>query len=1098
MPADSKIRIPLSQEFRYFHEPVSGALFGKWAVGRNQLADELADRIVLSRGGAFLVGGLRGVGKTTFVRLAMHAIRSSSARYARNVGSFELVDVWLNISRTLEPVQLLHLLIRHLYLRLKEMNLLSRLDDELRKDLNTAFMRTAFEISSRKLNEEERGRTSEVGFSKAPWIGIEFLGKLSASYKRSRTDEEALKYLPYDEKAAEFDILNFARRLQEATPQRESWLKRLLRPFRGAPIVPPSIRVVFVLDELDKLEKPDNPDKPESAAAASGISVLDPILQALKTVFSASGFSFVFVGGKEVEERMIEDISHADSIYESIFAYNLYLPCLWDDQVQILAQCMAREKTGKESRDAASYRETVERYLRYKGRGIPRRTWREVNKFVWWEEDGPNLILDVKSRRYMELFSKLEEGLQSDPLFNALGRSGDNVRRDRQKLYFYYTADWVLGRGLDEFIADDVVAMAQTLNLGGKLTPQAASAIAQTTLEILKNRACIEIDNARTVRADAAWESVYYKLSPWVLRAFEGSAEEETKAVVASAAAEPVARSGELLKIGSYQVMEEIAGGATSQIFKVRGMGGEVVAAKILRAELMHNLMLQTRFRDEIAMLTELSEPGVVRVFASGEEAGRPFLVMELLDGVALNTLIAGVKSLPVSTACYVAVQLAETLERIHAKGWIHRDVKPGNIFVTPAGETKLMDFGIARRIGGDGSAQTTAGYILGTPGYMAPEQILNPSQTGVASDVYSLAVTLFEMIAGQLPFGNPEQLKDWQGLLEEAPSLLRFSSVPKELAEAVGEALLRSPEARTQTMAAFRAKLLPWQERSTEILAMAVASCRRSVSSSSEATLVGIASLIPASIQGEFNKAPRVDAPTGRVMVEVPTRVGPFAQMPAQAAPVKTKATKGRGPRAGSPVPPPTPPPSLPPAYAAPPAPQAAVAESIRNADSRDADLVASSARPQAKDMEWLWTGSRKQQEEAFQRLCAAGETLHLLFDFARRVGLWGGLGAIGRSLILREGRLILGRSASEVDLPLESRDISRQHLAFFVRFEEQGSVYVEDLSSASGSRINGERLSRRVLKDGDLVKAGENEIRIHVLPLSRTLIAEMPDTLP
>jgi serine/threonine protein kinase len=764
---------------------------------------------------------------------------------------------------------------------------------------------------------------------------------------------------------------------------------------------------------------------------------------------------------------------------------------------------MARGEDGNESKDAASYRETVERYLRYKGRGIPRRTWREVNKYVWWEEDGPNLILDIKSRRYMELFSKLEEGLQDDPLFNALGRSGDNVRRDRQKLYFYYTADWVLGRGLEEFIADDVVAMSQTLNLGGKLTPQAASAIAQTTLEILKNRACIEIDAARTVRADAAWESVYYKLSPWVLRAFEGSAEEETKAVVASAAAEPMARSGELLKIGSYQVLEEIAGGATSQIFKVRGMSGEIVAAKILRAELMHNLMLQTRFRDEIAMLTELNEPGVVRVFASGEEAGRPFFVMELLDGVALNTLIAGVKSLPVSTACYVAVQLAETLERIHARGWIHRDVKPGNIFVTRGGETKLMDFGIGRRVGGDGPAQTTAGYILGTPGYMAPEQILNPSQTGVASDVYSLAVTLFEMIAGQLPFGNPEQLKDWQGLLEEAPSLLRFSSVPKELAEAVGEALLRSPEARTQTMAAFRAKLLPWQDGSAESLALAVASCRHSVSSSSAATLVGIASLIPASMRGELNKARLVDLPTRRSIVEAPTMAGPLDEMPLQAAPVKSKAPKGRGQRAGSPVPPPPPLASLPPAYAASPAPQAAAAESIRNADVRnaeirEADLVASSARPQGKDMEWLWTGSRKQQEEAFQRLCGASGRLHLLFDFARRVGLWGGPGAIGRSLILREGRLILGRSASEVDLPLESRDISRQHLAFFVRFEEQGSVYAEDLSSASGSRINGERLSRRVLKDGDLVQAGENEIRIHVLPLSRTLFGEMPDELP
>ena len=121
----------------------------------------------------------------------MRTIRSERVRYARTIGQFELIDVWLNLARPLEPIQLLHLLIRHLYLRLKESGLLSRLNVDLQKDLSTAFLRTSFEISSRSLVGDERGRGMEVGFGKAPWLGIEFLGKASTSYKQSRSDEDA-------------------------------------------------------------------------------------------------------------------------------------------------------------------------------------------------------------------------------------------------------------------------------------------------------------------------------------------------------------------------------------------------------------------------------------------------------------------------------------------------------------------------------------------------------------------------------------------------------------------------------------------------------------------------------------------------------------------------------------------------------------------------------------------------------------------------------------------------------------------------------------------------------------------------------------------
>jgi hypothetical protein len=168
MAAPSSIRLPLKRDFRYFHEPLTDEFIVQWAVGRTNIVRELADRVMFSCGGAFLLSRMRGVGKTTFVRDAMHAIRSERDRYAASIGQFELLDVWLNLARPVKPIQLLHLLIRHLYLHLKETGILPRLNPELRRDLSTAFLRTSFEISSRSLNRDERSRGMEVGMGKAP------------------------------------------------------------------------------------------------------------------------------------------------------------------------------------------------------------------------------------------------------------------------------------------------------------------------------------------------------------------------------------------------------------------------------------------------------------------------------------------------------------------------------------------------------------------------------------------------------------------------------------------------------------------------------------------------------------------------------------------------------------------------------------------------------------------------------------------------------------------------------------------------------------------------------------------------------------------
>lgn len=142
-----------------------------------------------------------------------------------------------------------------------------------------------------------------------------------------------MKYLPYDERAAEFEILTFSRRLFTGVEPSVSFWQRCLRRIRNLGYTNTSVKVVFVLDELDKLEW---------VAGADKVPPLTPILQSLKTVLAASSMSFIFIGGKEAEEQLVEDVSHGDSIYESIFSYNLYLPCLRTDQEKIMERCRGR------------------------------------------------------------------------------------------------------------------------------------------------------------------------------------------------------------------------------------------------------------------------------------------------------------------------------------------------------------------------------------------------------------------------------------------------------------------------------------------------------------------------------------------------------------------------------------------------------------------------------------------------------------------------------------------------------------------------------------------------------------------------------------
>lgn len=998
MNAEGIEQYGVRKDFRYLHEPIADELSSAWVVGRTADAQGLADRIMLSRGGAFLVSGLRGVGKTTCVGLAIHLIREQRARFGRLCGELELVDVWINLARPLKPVQLLHHLIRHLYLRLKEMGLLAQLGAQLRQDLQTAFLRTSFEISSRSLVGEESSRGEEVGFGKAPWLGIEFLGKISSSYKRSRSDEEALKYLPYDEKAAEFELLSLSRRLLRGFDVKESRWRRWWKALWGIKRVNAGIKVVFVLDELDKLE---------SHKSDSGKSHLDPVLQALKSVFTSSGFSFVFVAGKEVEERLVEDIARGNSIYESIFAYDLYLPCLWEEQADIVHRCMEDGQATSFDKQGA-----LALYLRYKGRGVPRRTWRELNKHVVWENERPLLVVDQERRRHMEVFAKVQEALDADETFTNRNGVLDPVQSDRLRLGFYYTMDWVFSRDQEVFGLSHITSKIMGLNLGVSSDTNWPARVANSVIGVLVGRAFVERADRDLTQVGGASEEALYRISPWVLLALRG-ASGKLRTSEGPAAVAPDRERSELERIGRYTVLDKLGEGGFAVVYRVSDGHGKILAAKVLRKAVSSiSSEAAALFQREVQALQALQHPGIVNIHESGVEQGQHYVIMDLIEGVSLRQVIDSVKSMEKDAACTLATRLAHIFAYVHGQGLVRLDIKPSNVILTGQGDLKVIDFGIAVAAGNGLIPQDTT--VVGTRGYMAPEQMLQ-GQIDVRGDVFSLGVLLFELLTGRLP-GDDKNLvfvvpRKWLSVID-------WTGVPRDLRRILEKALAWNPAERFQTMGEFAEALASWATWPLHELVLELSQgVRQGAERREEMTMppfdADLTVLTDLMRQGHLVRGQR-----GVVSSELE-------------------------------------------------APVAAVKNTLRGDTESGWDPVVAGIVEQ---------GARDQGR------------YQLLFDLSRRVCVLAVGTDVFETSLPRDGPLIMGRDP-QIQLVLDDASISRRQLAFFAI---NTMVEVEDLSSANGTFINGKRIRRAEVSDQDVIRTGSCEIRIHVLPVERTVLTQ------
>lgn len=259
--------------------------------------------------------------------------------------------------------------------------------------------------------------------------------------------------------------------------------------------------------------------------------------------------------------------------------------------------------------------------------------------------------------------------------------------------------------------------------------------------------------------------------------------------------------SGDITLSGRYRLGDRIAVGGMGEVWGASDLLlHREVAIKLLKAEYLADPGFLERFRTEARHTASLSHSGIATVYDYGEVNGAPYLVMELVRGEPLSSILARAGALPVGQALDIAAQTARALGSAHAAGVVHRDVKPGNILVCPDGVVKVTDFGIARAM--DASSLTQTGTVIGTANYMSPEQA-SGARCVPASDLYSLGVVTYEMVAGVRPFAVANPVAVALAHLRDEPDPLP-AGTPEPVRALIMRALAKRPADRYADAAAF------------------------------------------------------------------------------------------------------------------------------------------------------------------------------------------------------------------------------------------------------------------------------------------------------
>jgi eukaryotic-like serine/threonine-protein kinase len=741
--------VPLRAAFRYVHEPLRLDDDAIPLLGNEHLIRALKERLVNSFGGAFLVTGFRGVGKSTLIEQALADIEKDHPRGRR------VLPVVLSVARPLETERLLFAIVRRVFEALTEAGVLDSLPPETRRSLVLAYMRTSLSFKETRADATERSSSVDVDPARLTRGLLGPAGtaipRAGMSTKRSRSLATEAAFLAYSETDVEHDMMRIVR-LLSAVPDRPGrrWWRRRRTPL--------DLQLVVVLDEVDKL-----------TSLREGLEKVERLLGGIKNLVTMRGAHYLVVAGPDLHDRVVRDSGRGNGIYESVFAWRMYVPCSWSAPARLLADLGLSEPGG------GGVIEEFESYLRFTSRGVLRRLLQEVNSFVVWEESRrPYLRITSRHHDAISFYATLERSL--DAFFVATDRQvpPTPLGRDRWRLAAYYVMDWVLRGEGRPFTSADVIQAVEDEDFDPLLHVSRAGV--ESLLEHLAAQGVLELvrEPARataTMIPDVAEaQHASYKLEDSLLgRLYAILAQTEHEG--SEPGAEPPGRTApiETLSGGRYEVWSLIGEGGTSSVYEGRDtLLRRPVAVKVLRTALRDDPKARGRFLREALIAGAVHHPNVVDVYevvSAPDGDGPPAIVMELVAGPTLNQVLERGGALPPARVARLGITLADALGYLAGKGLARIDLKPHNVVLSPARGPVVIDLGIAKIVEnapawpagvGDpaelADAATQSGIVIGTPAYLSPEQARGDT-VDIRSDIYALGLVLCVCLTGRHPY---------------------------------------------------------------------------------------------------------------------------------------------------------------------------------------------------------------------------------------------------------------------------------------------------------------------------------------------------------
>ena len=734
-PPAGATRIPLDPKFRYSQGPLP-LESPIPLLSREELVTELARRVDRSAGGSVLITGFRGVGKTTVVDRALRRLRRLTG------GQKVWVTVRINLGRPRTTAELLFEIIRALYEQLEDDHQLDALDPEARRVLETAYQRTSRSLKETVSSSREQNR----GFGMTAGAAASIIGpKVDFSRKSASSLSGESAYLEYSDVDAEHDFARVVRllgRLADDEPGKRG-IGRLLR---GKGTVPPmAVRLVVVLDELDKL-----------AEIAGGTDWIRDLLTNIKNVLTVEGCNFVFVAGPELHDAVEDEMRRGGSIYESVFGWQAYVPCVWSHEAELLGAVIPDEAAR-----ASPQVQILRDHLAYTGRGVPRLLLRGLNALVKFDGDRPYLELGPKELASIEFNAGLERLIRAFVDAHAAADVPDG-ELDQWRLGVYYAVDWIL-RFKVTFTAQEVAALQSETVVDPMLALHEEEV--QELLEHLVARGILEqvagVLPSVTYYGDApAARVAVYRLSDEAVSAIRrltslygpSGGDGSELAVIRDEAAAFEGEVGETLAGGRYELIEELGRGGAGRTYRARDRNdGREVAIKLFdRSTFGGDELMRARFEREGSIALELEHPGIVATREVLDEPdGGLAIVTEFVPGPSLAEILATRGALHPEDAVAIAARVLDALDYVQAKGIARLDLSPGSIRLGADGAPTITNLTLAKYVNRGSASATEVGAVLGTPAYAPPEQ-LTGQPVDIRADLYAVALILFELIAGQ------------------------------------------------------------------------------------------------------------------------------------------------------------------------------------------------------------------------------------------------------------------------------------------------------------------------------------------------------------